>query len=107
MSFLSGWTALLIAGTFEVGFTTFLKLSQGFSKWPHVLGFALCAMVSFTALNRSLDKIELGTAYAVWTGIGAAGTVLVGVVFFGESVTVVRFALLATLVGSIIGLKFS
>lgn len=104
---MTGWAALLLAGILEIGFTTFLKLSDGFTKWKYITGFLVCAIGSFTFLNRSLDKVPLGMAYAIWTGIGAAGTVLIGMAFFGESFSPVRLALLLTLVGSIIGLRFT
>lgn len=99
------WTYLLLAGIFEVGFTTALRLSGGFTKpWPS-LAFFLCAGLSFLLLQKATNEIPLGTAYAVWVGIGAAGTLLVGVALFDEPVNVPRFVFLGTLVGSIIGLR--
>lgn len=99
------WIFLLIAGVFELGFTTCLKLSENFSRVPFVIGFFLCGIVSFYSLNKSLTAIPLGTAYAVWTGIGAFGTAVIGMAFFGEPVNALRIALLCTLIGSIAGLK--
>lgn len=101
-----GWILLVIAGCFEVGFTTMMKLSDGFTKvWP-TLGFLFFAILSFVVLNRALaEKIPLGTAYAVWTGLGACGTAVIGMIFFGDPVSVARIILLCTLVGSVIGLK--
>jgi quaternary ammonium compound-resistance protein SugE len=96
---------LLIAGLFEIGFTTAMRLSDGFSKlWPTLL-FAVFAALSFACLQKAVREIPLGTAYAVWTGVGAAGTLLVGVVAFSEPLTLSRMLLLAILLGSIIGLK--
>ena len=99
------WTFLFIAGLFEICFTTFLKLSEGFTK-PVMTGFFfLFSLLSFLCLNKSLETIPLGIAYAVWTGIGAAGTACVGVYFFGEHLSVGKVIFLSTLVGSIFGLK--
>ena len=99
------WLYLLLAGLFEIGFTTCLKLSEGFSRlWPS-LGFLLCAVASFWLLTRAIQTIPLGTAYAVWTGIGAFGTALIGIFIFNEPATALRLAFLVLLVGSIIGLK--
>lgn len=100
-----GWIYLVIAGFLEIGFTTFLKLSDNFTRlWPSVAFFVL-SMCSFYALSQSLKTIPLGTAYAVWTGIGAFGTALIGILYFGESAELWRVLFLFTLIGSIIGLK--
>ena len=100
------WVTLVLAGCFEVGFTTFMKLSEGFTKWPYLIGFAVCALSSFGLLTKSTASIPLGTAYAVWTGLGAFGTALVGIIFFKDSTDTWRLVFLTTLIGSIIGLKF-
>ncbi len=99
------WTFLLFAGLFEVGFTTALRLSEGFSRPLPSAAFFLCALFSFLALEKATEHIPLGTAYAVWVGIGAAGTLLVGVTHFDEPVSAARLVFLATLVGSIVGLR--
>ena len=99
------WTFLLLAGLLEIGFTTALRLSEGFSRLGPSLAFLLCAALSFLSLQMATVEIPLGTAYAVWVGIGAAGTLLVGVALFGEPVSAARFVFLGTLVGSIIGLR--
>ena len=99
------WLTLVFAGLFEVGFTTCLKLeerSKGF-----IVPFLICAGISFTLLSQALQSIPLGTAYAVWTGIGAVGTVIVGVVAFDEPLGPVRAALLFVLVAAMVGLKLS
>jgi quaternary ammonium compound-resistance protein SugE len=94
-----------LAGLFEIGFTTFLKLSDGFNRlWPTIF-FLLFALASFWLLNKALQGVPLGTAYAVWTGIGAFGTAIVGILMFGDPVTFWRLLFLALLIGSIIGLK--
>ena len=101
----AAWLILITAGVLETGFTTFMKLSVGFSKWQYVVPFAICAILSFVLLNKAMVQIPLGTAYAVWTGIGAFGTALIGMIYFKEPATAWRIFFLATLVASIIGLK--
>jgi len=103
---MNGWIILLLAGLFEIGFTTFMKLSEGFSRWSFNIGFAICAIASFMLLNKSTMSIPLGTAYAVWTGIGAFGTAIIGMVFFKDPFTLWRSVFLSLLILSIIGLKF-
>ncbi len=101
------WTYLVFAGLFEVGFASTLKLTENFTKlWPTLI-FSVCILLSFLLLNRALRDIPIGTAYAVWTGIGAAGTAAVGIFFYKEPATALRLFFLATLVGSIVGLKFA
>ena len=99
------WLLLMLAGVCEVGFTTALKLSEGFSKWTYTAVFLLFASASFLLLAKATETIPIGTAYAVWTGIGAFGTAVVGIVFFKESADFWRVFFLVTLIGSIIGLK--
>ena len=77
------WLLVVVAGLFETGFAVMLKLSHGLTKvWP-TAGFAACALISFTMLTVALRHLEVGPAYAVWTGIGAAGTAIVGMAFLG------------------------
>lgn len=101
------WLFLIIAGVFEVGFTTCMKLSEGMTKLPFVASFAVFAILSFFCLNKSLVGIPMGTAYAVWTGIGAFGTAIIGIIFFSEPADWLRILMLTTLIGSVIGLKFA
>jgi quaternary ammonium compound-resistance protein SugE len=102
----SGWTYLLLAGLFEIAFATSLKLSDGFSRlWPSV-SFAVTALASLALLNFALRSIPLGTAYAVWTGVGAVGTVIVGILWFRDPVTFVRMFFLGLIVAGVIGLRF-
>lgn len=102
---MSPWAFLFTAGILEILFTTFMKLSDGFSRKGPVVGFLVTAVCSFYCLNRSLSHIPLGTAYAVWTGLGAFGTVVVGMIFFKDPVSWPRVLLLLCLIGSVIGLK--
>jgi quaternary ammonium compound-resistance protein SugE len=99
------WVLLVIAGFCEVGFTTCLKLSDNLSKlWPSV-GFVLLLSASMGLLTLATRDIPMGTAYAVWTGIGAAGTAVIGILWFRDPATFGRLLFLALLIGSIIGLK--
>jgi len=100
------WLYLIAAGAFEVGFTTCLKLSDNFSDWRWTTAFGVCAFISFSLLSEAAKVIPLGTAYAVWTGIGAFGTALIGIVFFKDPLTFWRVFFLVLLIGAVIGLKF-
>jgi quaternary ammonium compound-resistance protein SugE len=102
------WILLLIAGLFEVGFTTCLgkaKETQGTEVTYWFLGFLACLTISMSLVYKVTQTLPIGTAYAVWTGIGAAGTVLVGLLVFKEPATFWRIFFLLTLIASIIGLK--
>ena len=96
-----GWFYLLVAGAFEIGFTTCMKLN---GVWPTIL-FSAFAAVSFFLLTKAMKTIPLGTAYAVWTAIGAVGTALVGITAFGDPVTFWRMFFLAAIVAVVVGLK--
>jgi quaternary ammonium compound-resistance protein SugE len=103
------WLILIIAGFFEVGFTTCLakaKESNGMEQVLWLLGFFVSMSMSMYLLYRATLTLPLGTAYAVWTGIGAAGTAIAGILFFKEPATLWRVFFLFTLIGSIIGLKY-
>ncbi len=102
------WILLIIAGFFEVGFTFCLgkaKESTGSEMYVWYAGFFVSLLVSMTLLMKATQTLPLGTAYAVWTGIGAVGTVLVGIFIFKEPATFWRLFFIATLIGSIVGLK--
>jgi quaternary ammonium compound-resistance protein SugE len=99
------WLALVIGGLFEVGFTTSLRFVDGFRNVPWVAAFLVAVSLSMGLLEYAGRTIPLGTAYAVWAGIGAAGTAVVGIAFFGEVASLPRLLLLAGLIGCIIGLK--
>jgi quaternary ammonium compound-resistance protein SugE len=99
------WVVLVIAGLFEVGFTTCLKMSNNFTNWKWGVGFLLCITLSFVLLNQAVKSIPMGTAYAVWTGIGAVGTVIMGILFYKEPADFWRLFFIFLLIGSILGLK--
>jgi quaternary ammonium compound-resistance protein SugE len=99
------WLILVLAGLFEVGFTTCLKLSNNFTNVKWSVGFFICITLSFLLLNKAVQTIPLGTGYAVWTGIGAVGTTLIGIYFFKEPSDFWRLTFIFLLIASIIGLK--
>jgi quaternary ammonium compound-resistance protein SugE len=101
------WLLLIVGGLFEVGFTTCLRFVDGFRNVPWTLGFLASVTVSMGLLEVASRTIPMGTAYAIWGGIGAAGTVIVGLWFFGEPATSVRLLLLVALIGCIVGLRLS
>ena len=101
------WVYLIAAGLFEVGFASTLKLTDGFTKlWPTLI-FTVCIVLSFLLLNKAVKDLPIGTAYAIWTGIGVAGTAIVGILVYKKPVTALRLFFIATLIGSIIGLKLA
>ena len=101
----SPWLSLGIAGVFEVVWAVGLKYTDGFSRiWPSV--FTLLAMaVSLYFLAQAIRTIPLGTGYAVWTGIGAAGTAIMGIILFAESTQILRLLCIALIIAGIMGLK--
>jgi quaternary ammonium compound-resistance protein SugE len=99
------WACLIAAGFFECGFTTCFKLSEGLTRLGWSAAFVLLSVVSFALLTCAAQKIPLGTAYAVWTGIGAAGTVLVQIIWFKDPATFWRLFFLVGLIGCLVGLK--
>lgn len=100
---MTGWAWLLIAGAFEIGMTTALKLEQQNSQFLWL--FLAFAIAGFECLAMAIRTIPLGLAYAVWTGIGAVGTVLIGALVFGDPIGPMRVLLLAVLVAAMVGLK--
>jgi len=99
------WVLVIIAGLLETGFAVCLKQSHGFSRlWP-TIGFALFALGSFGLLTQALRRLEIGPAYAVWTGIGAAGTVIFGMLFLGEGTSTAKLVSVALIVAGVIGLN--
>lgn len=102
------WLILITAGFCEVGFTYCLgraKYAEGLLWWAWILGFLLFTVVGMSLLAKAAHSLPLGTAYAVWTGTGAVGTVIVGILFFHEPATFWRLFFIFTLISSIIGLK--
>ena len=101
------WIELLIAGGMEVFWSTFLKLSEGFTRPLYTVLTLIGLAASFFFLSQATKVLPLGTAYAIWTGIGAVGAVIVGVVVFKEPVTALRMLFVVLLLTGIIGLKSS
>jgi len=101
------WVLLVVGGLFEVGFTTCLRFVDGFRNLPWTLGFLASVTLSMGLLEVASRSIPMGTAYAVWGGIGAAGTAIVGLWFFGEPATSARLLLLVALIGCIVGLRLT
>ena len=101
------WIYLLLAGLFEIAFALGLKHTEGFTRlWPS-LGTAAAAAVSLYLLTLALRTIPVGTAYAVWTGVGACGVALMGIVLLGESASPARLACIGLIVAGVIGLKLA
>jgi|SRR6476620_7827320 len=102
------WILLIVAGLFEVGFATCLgkaRENSGTTATWWLLGFLICLSISMFLLYKATKTLPIGTSYAVWTGIGAVGTVLVGIIIFKEPLDFWRVFFIVTLIGSIIGLK--
>ncbi|WED43648.1 quaternary ammonium compound efflux SMR transporter SugE [Legionella cardiaca] len=101
------WLFLIMAGLFEVVWAVGLKYTEGFTRFaPSILTLSAMA-ISFLLLAQSLKTLPIGTAYAVWTGIGAVGTVIYGLYFLGEPATVLRISCIGLIIVAIIGLKLS
>jgi quaternary ammonium compound-resistance protein SugE len=101
------WLILVIAGLMEMAWAVFLKQSHGLTRVGPTIGFFVTLLISMFLLAQSLRTLPVGTAYAVWTGIGAAGTAIVGMIWFGESRDVLKIASLALLLLGIIGLRLT
>lgn len=101
------WLTVITAGFFETGFAVFLKMSHGLTKlWP-TIGFAICALISFGLLTLALKHLEVGAAYAVWTGIGAAGTAVIGMAVLGDPVSTMKMVSIGLILSGVIGLNLS
>ncbi|MBV9594674.1 MAG: multidrug efflux SMR transporter [Actinobacteria bacterium] len=101
------WLLVVIAGLLETGFAICLKQSNGFTRIVPSILFAIFALGSFGLLTLALRNLHVGPAYAVWTGIGAAGTVLVGMIWLDESVTLLKISSVALVIAGVIGLQLS
>ena len=101
------WVWLIVGGLFEVGFTTSLRFVDGFRNFPWTVVFLVSVAISMGLLELASRSIPMGTAYAVWGGIGAVGTVLVGIMFFSEPAALVRILLIFVIVAAIAGLKLT
>jgi quaternary ammonium compound-resistance protein SugE len=101
------WLLVIVAGLFETAFALLLKQSHHFTRlWPTV-GFAVCALISFGLLNLALGKLEVGSAYAVWSGVGAAGTAILGILLLSESAKPLKLVSVGLILAGVIGLNLS
>lgn len=101
------WLYLILGGLFEIGFTTALRFVDGFRNVPWTLAFLVSVTLSMGLLEMAARTIPMGTAYAVWGGIGAVGTVIVGMAFFGEPATTLRLLLILAIVACIGALRLT
>ncbi len=101
------WIYLLLAGLFEIGFATAIKLMNGHKHLGWSIVFYLCVITSFGFLERAVQTLPIGTAYAVWTGIGGVGVAIIGMAVLGDPITPLRVTFLILLIGSLIGLKLT
>lgn len=101
------WFLIVVAGLFETGFAILLKQSAGFTKILPTAGFAACALISFGLLSMALKRLEVGPAYAVWTGIGAAGTAVVGMIALNESVSTLKIVSIGLVLAGVVGLNLA
>jgi quaternary ammonium compound-resistance protein SugE len=99
------WVWLIVGGLFEVGFTTSLRFVDGFRNGPWTIAFLISVAISMGLLEVASRSIPMGTAYAVWGGIGAVGTVVVGLIWFGEPSSLIRILLILMIVAAIAGLR--
>jgi quaternary ammonium compound-resistance protein SugE len=101
------WFYLILGGLFEIGFTTSLRFVDGFRNGPWTIAFLVSVARSMALLELAARTIPMGTAYAVWGGIGALGTVVVGILWFDEPATLIRALLILTIVAAIAGLRLT
>lgn len=99
------WVWLIVGGLFEVGFTTSLRFVDGFRNVPWTIAFLVSVAISMALLELASRSIPMGTAYAVWGGIGAVGTVIVGLIWFSEPSSLIRILLILVIVAAIAGLR--
>ena len=105
MAHSTAWWILLVAGLLEIVWAITMKASEGFTKWHLTAVTIVAAWASFLLLGLSLKSLPVGTAYAAWTGIGAVGTAVLGMLIFHEPATFARLGFIALIVGGIVGLK--
>ncbi|CAM4084455.1 DMT family transporter [Listeria booriae] len=101
------WIFLLIAGICEMGFVVMMKLSEGFKIWKYTIFTIIFMIFSFFLLSLSLKTIPIGTGYAVWTGIGAVGSVLMGMFLFKEKKSALKLLFITLIIAGVIGLKLT
>ncbi|WP_337183011.1 quaternary ammonium compound efflux SMR transporter SugE [Shinella sp.] len=100
------WILLTLAGLFEIGWAIGLKYTDGFTRFVPTALTAASMLVSIVLLGLAVKTLPMGTAYAIWTGIGTVGTVILGIVLFAEPVTAMRLGCIALIITGILGLKF-
>ena len=101
------WVMLIVAAGFETAMAIFLKMSDGFTRlWPTV-GFGITAVISFALLSLALKDLEVGTAYATWTGLGAAGTAILGILLLNDSASALKLASVGLVVAGVVGLNLA
>lgn len=101
------WLILFVAGLFEVAWAIALKYSEGFTKLMPSIAFGVTAWLSFALLSYALKSLPVGTSYAVWTGIGAVGIAIFGIIWLGEPANLLRIGSIALIVAGIAGLRFT
>jgi len=101
------WLLVVVAGLLETGFAICLKLSHGFTRLMPTVLFCVFALASFGLLTVALRKVEVGPAYAVWTGIGAAGTAIAGMIWLSEAVSVLKLVSISLVIAGVVGLQLS
>jgi quaternary ammonium compound-resistance protein SugE len=101
------WIILFLAGLFEIAWAIGLKYSEGFTKLTPSIITIITMFISFYLLSLALKSLPLGTAYAIWVGIGTVGTVIAGIILFGESMTLIRVISILFILIGIVGLKFT
>lgn len=103
----AAWFYLIAAGLFEIGFASAIKPMDGHKHLGWTLVFYVCVLSSFSLLERAAQTLPIGTAYAVWTGIGGLGVALIGMLFLGDPITPLRITFLILLIVALIGLKLT
>lgn len=101
------WIAVIVAGLFEVAMALSLKLSKGFTQLVPSVGFLIFAVVSFALLSLGLKHLDVGTAYAVWVGIGAVGTAVIGMLLMGDEASPLKIIALVLIIVGVIGLNLA
>ena len=107
MSQTVSWLVLIVAGVFEVGWAIGLKYTEGFTRFWPTLWTAVALVLSMVLLGLAVKELPVGTAYAVWVGVGAVGTAILGIVLLGEAASFARVASIALIVAGIVGLKLA
>jgi len=102
-----GWLYVVLGGVFELFFTTCLRYVNGFKNVPWTIGFVCSLAISMYLISIAMRTVPLGTAYAVWTGIGTLGTAVVGMIWYQEPVSLARISLILVIVAAAIGLKMT